>query len=228
MVGALTDQRVASAIASGGTSTDCIYKAIEKQIQKYACSGAVLDYGAGRGVLTRKLIESGRFTEVKAVDLWPIPPQIQGVQWISQDLNEPSSLPEQSFDLVVAAEVIEHLENPRFVVRQLFRLCKPGGRIILTMPNNESIRSLIALVVRGHHVAFDDSCYPAHITALLRKDLTRIFHEAGFETPNFSYTLRGALPGFTRFNWQGLSMGMLDGVLFRDGILATAARPREF
>jgi len=53
--------------------------------------------------------------------------------------------------------------------------------VILSTPNNESIRSLMALLLRGHYVAFLDCCYPAHIiTAVLRKDLVRILTDAGF------------------------------------------------
>ncbi|MEQ1472823.1 MAG: hypothetical protein ABLQ96_03320, partial [Candidatus Acidiferrum sp.] len=99
---------------------------------------------------------------------------------------------------------------------------KPGGRLILSTPNNESIRSLIALILRGHFVAFQDSCYPAHITALLRRDLSRILSEAGFSNVRFHFTDYGGLPKLPAVTWQQISFGLLKGCPFSDNLIATA------
>jgi len=125
----------------------------------------------------------------------------------------------------VAAEIIEHLENPRFVARELFRLLQPGGSLLLTTPNNESWRSLISLAVRGHYVAFNDGSYPAHITALLRADIVRILMEAGFDSPVFDYSDHGGIPGWPMLAWQQISMGLLRGLRFSDNLLALARKP---
>jgi 2-polyprenyl-3-methyl-5-hydroxy-6-metoxy-1,4-benzoquinol methylase len=107
-------------------------------------------------------------------------------------------LPSQTFDLVVSIETIEHLENPRAVMREWRRLLKPGGRLIFTMPNNENIRSILTLLVKGHFQQFTDACYPAHICALLSKDVQRITREAGF----VDLTIRYELPAHL---YRGLS-----------------------
>jgi SAM-dependent methyltransferase len=91
------------------------------------------------------------------------------------DLNDADAIPAARFDLVIATDVIEHRENPRQVARKWFQILKPEGTLILS------------LLVRGHYVAFLDSCCPAHTTALLRKDLMRILTEAGFPTYAFIY-----------------------------------------
>jgi 2-polyprenyl-3-methyl-5-hydroxy-6-metoxy-1,4-benzoquinol methylase len=137
-------------------------------------------------------------------------------------LNDADALPAASFAAVVAAEVIEHLENPRQVAREWFRILKPGGTLILSTPNNESIRSLLALLMRGQHVAFLDSCYPAHITALLRKDVQRILSEAGFSDVRFHFTNSGGLPKLPAITWQQVSFNLLKGCRFSDNLIATA------
>jgi SAM-dependent methyltransferase len=147
------------------------------------------------------------------------------LQWIQQDLSQSLPNREAEFDVVIAAEIIEHLENPRFTVREIFRVLKDGGWAIITTPNNESLRALLALVLRGHYVAFTDTSYPAHITALLRKDLTRIFREAGFSEPAFSFNGEGSVPGVPSLKWQGLSLGLLRGLRFCDNIVAVAQKP---
>jgi len=65
---------------------------------------------------------------------------------------------------------------------------------------NEAI-DLIALVLRGHFVAFSDTCYPAHITALVCKDIERILTEAGFSVPEFIFTNVGWIPKFPKLHW---------------------------
>lgn len=222
----LLARRLAAAAAAGGGSCEPIYSVVERELARLDLGGHVLDFGAGSGVLTRRLLASGRFRTVTAADLLPPADSLPGLRWLSLDLNEPlACLAPGSFEVLVAVEIIEHLENPRAVAREWFQLLRPGGTLLLTTPNNESWRSLIALVLRGHYVAFGDPCYPAHITALLRKDLTRILHEAGFAPPEFSFTDQGSVPGFPRLGWQSLSAGLLRGLRFSDNLLATARKP---
>jgi SAM-dependent methyltransferase len=58
------------------------------------------------------------------------------------DLNsEPLPYGSNEFDLVTCTEVIEHLENFRRLVRECYRVTKPGGLVIFTTPNILSIES---------------------------------------------------------------------------------------
>ena len=219
----LEQQRLRAAEASGGASSDDIYAQILKLVLGYDLRGRVLDYGAGVGNLTRRLLALRRFDRVEGADILPRPDNLPSdIAWHRFDSNEAGVLPAKTFDAVIAAEVIEHLENPRQVAREWFRILRPGGRLILSTPNNESIRSLMALMMRGHFVAFQDSCYPAHITALLRKDLARILTEAGFSGVRFHFTDFGGLPKMPTVTWQQVSFGLFKGRRFSDNIIATA------
>ena len=164
-----------AALASGGTGTANIYLALLRRAREIGLFGEVLDFGAGTGELTARLAASGLMLRLTAIDLLPPPSEKgQDVTWIQADLNGPVPLPAESFDAIVSAEVIEHLENPRAVFREFHRLLKPRGHLLLTTPNQESLRSLASLVLRGHFVDFLDGSYPAHITALVRRDFERI------------------------------------------------------
>lgn len=218
-------QRQRASVASCGISSDPVYTTFEEVLIQLDLKGEVLDFGAGTGNLTRRLEKLGCFNSITALDIMQRPAEIdEAIKWLSWDLNEPINMPEQSFDVIVSAEVIEHLENPRAVARDWFRLLRPGGTLVFSTPNNESWRSLIALVLRGHFVAFSDSCYPAHITALLRKDLERILSEAGFSMPKFIFTNVGGVPKFPQLHWQTISAGLLKGIRFSDNVVAIAKR----
>ena len=59
------------------------------------------------------------------------------------------------------------------------RITAPGGWLLVTTPNQRSLISLGALLLKEHFSAFRDSCYPAHQTALLDTDLRRLAAENG-------------------------------------------------
>jgi 2-polyprenyl-3-methyl-5-hydroxy-6-metoxy-1,4-benzoquinol methylase len=222
----LASWRMKAAIGTQGISGDHIYAMIDQEINEHKLAGVVLDYGAGVGNLTRRLLGMGVFSEVVAVDMLPDQPDgLKVSKWLQQDLND--SIPgfDGYFNVIIASEIIEHLENPRFLARELFRLCQPGGHIIITTPNNESILSLLALAIRGHFVQFDKGWYPGHITSLVRKDLIRILIEAGFDPIGFRFTDKGKLPGRPAHTWQEYSFGKLHGLRFSDNLLVSARKP---
>ena len=218
-----------AAEASGGKSNSVIYSWFKRLLLDLELKGNLLDFGAGQGVLTEALLRLGRFDSITAADLMVPPPDLPTqVNWITADLNEPLELPGCAFDVIVAAEVIEHLENPRALAREWFRLLRPHGRLILSTPNNESWRSILSLLFQGHYALFRSNSYPAHITPLLRCDIERCLTEAGFENPVFVFTDDGSLPKFTHLRWQTMSHGLLKGLRYSDNVLAMASKPTIF
>lgn len=46
--------------------------------------------------------------------------------------------PENSFDIVFCGETLEHLDAPEAAIEQLFKVCKPGGRVVISTPNEHA------------------------------------------------------------------------------------------
>ncbi len=221
----ITGRRVSAAEASGGISNLCIYDCLECVLDKLGAKGKVLDFGAGKGLLIQRLRKRRRFSLYAGVDIMRRPPALDAsIAWYVQDLNEPTNFNDGSWDVIVSAEVIEHLENPRATVREWARLLKPGGLLVFSTPNNESLRSIMSLIFRGHYADFSDSSYPAHITPLLRKDIERIMQEARCGSTKVYFTNNGRIPKLTRFSWQSLSLGLCRGVRFSDNIVISACK----
>ncbi|MCF7785951.1 MAG: methyltransferase domain-containing protein [Prosthecobacter sp.] len=223
----LLERRIKASEDSKGTSTSAIIDHALRAALKMGTARSMLEFGAGKGDLIRQLLDAGWSGPITGADLFARPESLQdNIAWVQADLNLPLQLDGASFDLVVSTEVIEHLENPRAVAREFARLLRPGGQVLLTTPNQESLRSLISLLVTGHFALFQDSCYPAHITALLRKDLMRVFKEAGFENIQFSFVAHGGIPKRPHISWQKVSGGLLHGRWFSDTIVMTAELPQ--
>jgi 2-polyprenyl-3-methyl-5-hydroxy-6-metoxy-1,4-benzoquinol methylase len=213
----LAQFRILAANLSGGTSNYDIKELVMEIIQAHKIKGRVLDFGAGKGELI-KMLTSVNEIEPHGADIMERPNDIPAhVSWRQQDLNDEFSCAPEYFDAIICSEVIEHLENPRAVFRSLFAALRPGGKLILTMPNQENIRSFLTLIFRGQFAFFQEQDYPAHITALLRTDLTRICRETGFSEPYFYYTDRGWMPKALT-TWQKASMNLLRGRLFSDNL----------
>lgn len=202
-----------------GTSHDLIYKTAIELLKNDRAEGTHLDFGAGRGELLKRLFVEFPEKQFHGIDLMDRPHQLNdSIQWRIGDLNETIGLNDHSFESISAIEIIEHLENPRQVFRELFRLLKIGGKLILSTPNNESWRAILSFILRGHFVDFTDNSYPAHITPMNRKDLCRAAQEAGFQSPVFTYVEGGRVPGLTRYSWQKLSFGSLKGLRYSDNL----------
>lgn len=109
----------------------------------------VLDIAAGHGAMTKRLMDLG-FNDVHAWELDITQMMFPDVPVQPMDLNTDfgSSCPEE-FDLVVAIEVIEHLENPRHFFRNMAMIVKPGGIVIVSSPNVESAMSRMDFLARG-------------------------------------------------------------------------------
>lgn len=57
--------------------------------------------------------------------------------------------PDESFDAVTAWEVFEHLENPFFAMREVWRVLKPMGKFFMSVPNPAHIESRLFFLLYG-------------------------------------------------------------------------------
>ena len=54
--------------------------------------------------------------------------------------------PSDYFDMVISRSVVEHLENPAVVFRELHRVLRPGGKVVLCTPNKYDYVSVVAAI----------------------------------------------------------------------------------
>jgi len=172
---------------------------VEKRVpQSERASVRVLDVGAGAGALTQRILDLG-FTDVTAWDLDPARlMDLQTVAVEAVDLNEDfgaRAAGSGMFGIVVAVEVIEHVENPYHFARQLKQLLAPDGFAVITTPNIESAASRIAFLRTGCPRWFGDYFYEdsGHISALTFWQLSKAVERAGLQVVEKSHNLQNAV-----------------------------------
>lgn len=70
------------------------------------------------------------------------------------DLNQILPYPNTYFDCVACFEGLEHIENYHFVLREFYRVLKPGGLMMITTPNPLNIKSRIRFLCIGSFYGF--------------------------------------------------------------------------
>ena len=95
----------------------------------------VLELGCGAGILARQLLAFGNTVtglDISDVAIAQLPKEIKGVVATLPNI----ALPEHSFDVVVATEILEHIDDDHACVREAVRVLRPGGRAYFAVPNN--------------------------------------------------------------------------------------------
>lgn len=176
-----------------GSSDDAIHAAVEQTLADRNVSGVLADVGCGTGRLWTRL--RGRFSRGIGIDAIRYDGLPHDMEFRVADFDT-LALPagDGEADVVAAVETIEHLENPRGFVRELARITRTGGLVVITTPNQLSALSLLTLATRQQFSAFQDNTYPAHRTALLETDLRRIASECGLQQVEVRYTGHGRIP----------------------------------
>lgn len=182
-----------------------------------------LDIGTGTGEFAKLLKKAGA-TQIHGCDLGEFN-RPEFLQFKRADLNETLPYGDSEFDVVTAIEVLEHLENPRKLIREADRILKAKGTLILSTPNLISLTSKLSFLVRGYHSAFGPKNYPAHITPIHPIDFERMLSEAGFESIYFHSFGQGRIPG-TGFFWPSLG-GILKKPLFSDNLIVAAKKKSQ-
>ena len=120
----------------------------------------------------------------------------QGISMALADVeSEPFPFPDESFDVVLASEIIEHLHyNPYRLLRESFRVLKPGGRILITTPNINRLENLIRMI-RGRtiHSEISGRFYESFSSILSAR------HIREYSASDLAYMLEGQNKEMYRF-----------------------------
>lgn len=160
-----------------------------------ARSVAILDLGCGTGAFLQRLAAHG-YDNLTGLDIAPpAAGRAGGPRWIAGDLDTHWPLPDDGFDLVVAIEVIEHLENPGIALAELARVLRPGAIAILTTPNVHSLEARLRWLLAARLKQFDDIGDPTHVSPMFLHPFRRLAARHGLDVVEASgHPLDGGSP----------------------------------
>lgn len=146
-------------------------KALRRLMPK---GGKLLDFGAGSGHFGSAMAKAG--WNVTSIDLATHVNDQEGVHFTMLGDRTYLDFPDASFDAVTLWYVIEHLRNPRLVLKDLKRVLKPGGILLLAQQNFESYQS-----------RFFKECWlildpPRHLYQFSPKNLIHLIEQEGFHS----------------------------------------------
>lgn len=114
-----------------------------------------LDIGSGHGDLITLLRTQGLVTHSAACDYTNALMKLPDVSVAVANLNiEPLPFGDNSFDLITCTDVIEHLEHYRQTLREMHRVLKPAGKLVVTTPNILNLKSRIRFLIFGFYNLF--------------------------------------------------------------------------
>jgi len=159
-----------------GIAPPSIYQVILNEI--LPIQGAkILDVPCGSGAFARHLTAQG--AESVGMDIVPAD-RYKPV--VVADMNCPFPFADDSFDIVLSIEGIEHIHSAFHLLQECYRILKSGGKLILSTPNIQNIRSRIKFLLRGTFFWFDpyEAANIGHVNVVPYFLLKQILRESGF------------------------------------------------
>ena len=128
--------------------------------------GRILDCPAGEGALTERLVAAG--FEAQACDLYDELFRLDRVEIKKGDLSGTLPYASRSFDYITSLDGLEHIDSPPQAFREYRRLLKPGGHLVLSVPNIMNVEERLKWLVFG---------YTSHFKPLSEQFKAKIAHD---------------------------------------------------
>jgi SAM-dependent methyltransferase len=155
----------------------------------------VADVGCESGYMAAALVVRG--CHVICIDIDPASLELarqrigpDRAEYVVSDIQA-IQLPDASVDVAVASEILEHVPAPEAGLRELIRITRPGGRILLSVPNEP----LILAVIQGLRAMrltrllgrLSENLAIGHVQVFRKRDLVRLCQMDGVAIRRIAY-----------------------------------------
>ena len=147
----------------------------------------VLDLGCRDGALSAAYVDGNRVVGLDVDREALAEAEARGLETVWADLDEPLAFDDDSFDVVVAGELLEHIRSPGELLAEARRVLRPGGTFIGSTPNGFRLKNRLRFAA-GRHPEPD----PTHLHLFSAADVRALL--AGFEQPELHFVAGRFVP----------------------------------
>ena len=161
---------------------------LRRRIRELAPGRRLLDLGAAGGHLGRAVRD--RCAYLAGVEPDPsLPPECRDGydDWRATDALAAGTW-ETPFDVVVCADVLEHLPRPEALLARIREWLAPGGTLLVSVPNVANVTVRAALLLGQFPYAEKGILDRTHLRFYTRRSASRLLEDAGFRIRSVSAT----------------------------------------
>lgn len=146
----------------------------------------ILDVGCAAGAMGATMLSAGA-AEVAGIEVHPpaagvARSRLSAVYGYDLDAMPELPYPERYFDVITAADVLEHVRDPVAVLRHLRRWLSDSGRLVCSIPNVRHHSVLLPLLLHGRWDYADAGILDrTHLRFFTVDSMRRLLADAGFE-----------------------------------------------
>ena len=183
-------------------------------IPAFINKGKLLDVGCGDGLFINELKGLGWLVYGLEIDQ----ETVKRVQGSGLEVRcgrfEDFDFKSQKYDVVRLWHVLEHFKNPNFNLRKISSILKPGGQIILGIPN---VNSLYSKIFKQDWSGFD---VPRHLYHFSSRTIKKILVECGYSDIKIYYNSVGTgLPSLVTVMNRKIKNKALVNLVFNNAII---------
>lgn len=146
----------------------------------------VLDVGCGSGMVGAELRRRGVARLVHGIEVDSVAAEAAAERldavWVGDLEDFDLSTTQPPYDLVIAADVLEHLRDPWIMLHRITELVGSGGILVASVPNIRHIRVVFDLAIRGRFDYRDEGVLDrTHLRFFTRRSIVALFEGSGLE-----------------------------------------------
>lgn len=128
----------------------------DENLKKFA-HGKLLDLGCGKAPLYGTY---SHYVDATVLADWENSPFTNVHVDVRCDISKKLPFQDRSFDTIILSDVLEHIPYPRDLVREVARVLRPGGNVLINVP----------FIHRLHEAPYDYNRYTEYMLQLLAND----------------------------------------------------------
>lgn len=150
----------------------------------------ILDIGCGRGDLLLKLKELRKAQNIFGIDIEKFDTKLD--KFIAGDIDKielPFSY--NYFDVIICADVLEHLVDPWETLNKIYKYVKPDGIVIISIPNIRELYAISQILFKGDfRYTHDGVLDKTHLRFFCKKNIIELINQSKLDIESCNVFLK--------------------------------------